>query len=55
MPLDVVVIGPSTTLRLNNGIAVRSWRFFPDHKLKLCTVTVHGDRHDRCDIYALPQ
>jgi hypothetical protein len=34
VPLDVVVLGRSTMLELNNGMVVRRWRFLPNKKIK---------------------
>jgi hypothetical protein len=55
VPLEVYVVGASTALEIDNGFAVRSWKFLSDHKLEVCTGTIHGDSHNRCDVYLLPK
>jgi hypothetical protein len=55
VPLEVVVLGRSTMLKLKNGMVVRNWRFLPNKKIKICTGALHGGRNDECTVFSLPE
>jgi hypothetical protein len=55
VPLEVYIVGGFTALEINNGFAVRDWKFLSDRKVEVCTGAIHGDSHNRCDVYLLPK
>jgi|GEM_PF-4941669 len=55
-PCRLIVVGPTTELRISTEQSIASWRFVGPRQVQVCSAPLHGGPdHPPCKAYALPE